>query len=160
MGSDVMKLYLVQHAEAVTREVDPQRPLSVQGRHDAEALANFLARAGIGVARVVHSGKTRAQETASVLGGALCPGATPETMQGLGPNDPVMPFAERAAAWREDTLVVGHLPFVARAVCLLTSGDEAHAVVGFRPGSAVCLEREADGPWELAWMLRPELVRS
>ena len=55
-------------------------------------------------------------------------------------------------------MIVGHLPFMANAVCLMLTGDEGRAAVDFRPGSLVCLEREADGPWALAWMIRPELV--
>lgn len=86
------------------------------------------------------------------------PGELPIICEGLAPHDPVMPFAEKVAIWHEDSLVVGHLPFMWRSVCLLLTGDEEHAVVAFRPGSLICLEREEKGPWNLAWMLRPELL--
>jgi phosphohistidine phosphatase len=121
-------------------------------------MAGFLSSAGIHVAQVIHSGKLRARQTAEILAQTVQPREPPAAHEGLAPNDPVMPFADLVATWSEDSLVVGHLPFMARAVCLLLTGDEEHAVVGFRPGGLVCLEREEDGPWSLAWMLRPELL--
>jgi phosphohistidine phosphatase len=153
-----MKLYLVQHGEALSKEQDVERPLSEQGRRDVEHIAGFLSSAGVRVARIIHSGKPRAHQTADILAQAVQPREPPAAHEGLAPNDPVMPFADLVATWREDRLVVGHLPFMGRAVCLLLTGDEEHAVVGFRPGGLVCLERDEDGPWSLAWMMRPELL--
>ena len=37
-----MKLYLVQHAKAVEKDVDSERPLSAEGRKDIEKVAAFL----------------------------------------------------------------------------------------------------------------------
>lgn len=152
-----MKLYLMQHGEALPKDVDAERPLSEEGRSDVKRIADFLRSAGIQVARVVHSGKTRARESAEILAAAVLKGGAPEVLDGIDPKDPVMPFAELVSVWDEESLVVGHLPFMSKAVCLLLTGDEEHAAVDFRPGSLVCLEREADGPWGLAWMVRPEL---
>jgi len=152
-----MRLYLVQHGDALSKDVDPERPLSDRGRRDVTALAGFLRDAGIQVRALTHSGKLRSRQTADILARDIAAGSTPELLEGTGPNDPLMPFAELAAAWDEDTLCVGHLPFMARAACLLLTGDESHAAIGFTPGSLVCLERDPGGPWGLAWMLRPEL---
>ena len=62
-----MKLYLAQHGEACPKEVDPERPLTDQGREDIERLTAFLGRAGIQVTRVIDSGKLRAAQTADLL---------------------------------------------------------------------------------------------
>jgi phosphohistidine phosphatase len=155
-----MRLYLVQHGEAVPAEQDPARPLSDQGRADLERLASFLASGGVRVVRVLHSSRLRAQQSAEILARAVQPSEPPAVHPGLGPEDPLMAFADLVAGWREDSMVVGHLPFMSRAVCLLLTGGEEHAAVDFRPGSLVCLEREPDGPWGLAWMLRPDLLPS
>jgi len=40
-----VRLYLVQHGEAVPEEVDPTRPLSEAGKLDVERLAWFLVDA-------------------------------------------------------------------------------------------------------------------
>lgn len=152
-----MRLYLAQHGEALTAERDPARPLSDAGRRDVEALAGRLGRSGLGVARVLHSGKRRAAETAAILASVLAPAGAIESVAGLAPGDPVQAFAARAAEWREDHLVVGHMPFMARAVAFLVTGREEPGVVAFRPGALACLEQDIGG-WQLAWMLRPELL--
>ena len=66
-----MKLYLAQHGEACAKDIDPERPLTDQGRDDIERLAAFLARAGIQVERVIDSGKLRAAQTADLLAAAV-----------------------------------------------------------------------------------------
>ncbi len=153
-----MKLYLVQHGEALPKEVDSERPLSDQGRHDAERLARFLAVRGVRVSRVWHSGKTRARQTAELLAATVAPGEKAEARAGLAPKDPTETFAEKLAAWREDAMVVGHLPFMARLVTRLVTKSDDGRMVAYLPGSLVCLERDDDGAWAIAWMLRPELM--
>lgn len=152
-----MKLYLVQHGDAVPKEVDPERPLSKQGRADVERLAAFLGGRHQ-VARVIQSGKTRARQTAEILAADMAPGIKIESMAGLNPLDPVEPFAHRVAGWSKAALVVGHLPFMARCVSCLITGNDEPVIVDYRPGSIVCLERGEAGNWAVAWMLRPELT--
>ncbi len=153
-----MKLYLVQHGEALPKELDSERPLSDQGRQDVERLASFLADRGFRVSRVLHSGKTRARQTAELLATAVAPRTKAEARAGLAPTDPTEVFAETLASWCEDAMVVGHLPFMARLVTrLVTKGDDGR-IVGYLPGSLVCLERDEHGAWAIAWMLRPELM--
>ena len=50
-----MRLYLVQHGDALSKQTDPQRPLSEAGRRHVAAMGNLLAGAGIRPARVIHS---------------------------------------------------------------------------------------------------------
>jgi phosphohistidine phosphatase len=154
-----MRLYLVQHGEAVAREVDPDRPLSDRGRADVERLAAFLQQSGIRVARVLHSGKRRAAQTAERLAAALAPGVAPEPRGGIDPDDDPRAFDWQRACGDQDTLVVGHLPHMARLVALLVTGQDAAAVAAYRPGSVVCLERNDSGRWQIEWMLRPELLK-
>jgi phosphohistidine phosphatase len=154
------RLYLVQHGEALPKEVDPDRPLSERGRSDAARMADLLKRAGVRVARVAHSGKTRARETAEILAGAVAESGDAESRSGLDPMDPTEPVAEEAASWSCDTMLVGHLPFMGRLVSRLLSQGEHPDAVAFRPGSVVRLERGAEGLWTIAWMIRPELLAS
>jgi phosphohistidine phosphatase len=153
-----MRLYLVQHGEAVPKEVSPDRPLSDRGGRDIEALAGFLADRDVRVSRVWHSGKTRARQTAELLAAAVAPGMKTEARAGLAPNDPTEVFAEKLATWREDAMVVGHLPFMARLVTRFVAKNHDGTAVAYRPGSLVCLERDGDGAWAIVWMLRPELI--
>jgi phosphohistidine phosphatase len=152
-----MRLLLLQHADAVADSVDPERPLSPSGRADVERLAEFLARTGARVQRVCQSGTLRAQQTAGIIAARLAPGVAIETVSGLNPNDPVDPWVEIVKRAPDDTLLVGHMPFLARfAARLLGSGTPA--CITFTPGSLVCLERRGDA-WSLEWLLRPELLR-
>ena len=154
-----MRLYLVQHGEAVPAEVDPARPLSERGREDVEAMAAFLVQGGVRAERVWHSGKRRAEQTAAILAAALAPTVTPEARPGLNPNDPTDAVAREAAAWDRDVMLVGHLPFMARLASRLVAGREDAGVVAFAPGSVLCLERSDPQRWTILWMIPPELLR-
>lgn len=78
-----MKLYLVQHGEAVSKQEDPERPLSEQGTRDVQAMAGFLKHAGIKVVRVWHSGKRRAEQTAIILAKVVLRGGKAELVGDL-----------------------------------------------------------------------------
>ena len=153
-----MRLYLVQHGDAVPEQVDPERPLSAEGRREVEAVARLLASTGTRAVRVAHSGKLRAQQTAELLATALAPAAVPEIMTGLNPNDPVEPMARRIADWTSDMMLVGHLPFMGKLVARLVAGDERRPVAAFVPGRWCVWNkaRRAAGP-SRGWCI-PELA--
>jgi len=153
-----MRLYLVQHGEAHLEAVSPERELTPQGRLEVGQLAEFLGARRVRAARVYHSGKTRARQTAEILGARLAPETANEALAGLNPNDPVRPVAAQARNWNEDTLLAGHQPFMGRLATVLVAGQEDPPVLAFQPGSIACLERNIAGGWEIAWMLRPELL--
>ena len=155
-----MKLYLVQHGEAHKKETDPDRPLTDRGRSDVERLANLLDDAGIRVTRVIHSGKLRAEQTAARLAEVLAPGVAPEVSGLINPNDDPKAFDWQSESWDLDTLVVGHLPFLARLVSHLVVNDEGLPIISYQPGSIVCLELTQDAGWLINWMIRPELLRT
>ena len=152
-----MRLLLLQHGDAVADSVDPERPLSPSGRADVERLAEFLARTGARVQRICESGKLRAHQTAGIVAARLAPGVAIEAVSGLNPNGPVEPWVEGVNSATDNTLLVGHMPFMGRfAARLLGSGSPA--CITFTPGSLACLERRGDA-WSLEWLLRPELLR-
>lgn len=153
-----MRLYLVQHGEAHPEAVSPERKLTPQGSVEVRRLADFLGARGVRAARVYHSGKTRARQTAEILTARLAPGTAPEALAGLNPNDPALPVAVQARDWNEDTLLAGHQPFMGRLATLLVAGREDPAVLAFQPGSIACLERNPMAGWEIVWMLRPQLL--
>lgn len=153
-----MRLYLVQHGEALSKDRNAERPLSPVGESDLTRMAEFLARAGVGVTRVIHSGKLRAEQSALILAEALAPGREPVAIDGINPNDDAAAFARKAKEWSEDAMVVGHLPFMGRLAGALVGCAEGE-VAAFLPGSVACLERcNEAGVWRVAWMMRPELL--
>ena len=153
-----MKILLVQHGDAVPEEVDRDRPLSEKGYTEVERVAAFMSRGEIRVSRIVHSGKTRARQTAEILAIGLRCNHRIETVSGLNPNNSVDEWVKETADWSDDTLVVGHMPFMSKFVSRLVTGEESAAVVEFRPGSVVCLQRSEPSGWQLSWMIRPEIL--
>ena len=153
-----MKLYLVQHGEACTKDVNPDRPLTDQGEADIDRLAEFLKQAGIQVDRVLHSGKLRAVQTAERLANAIAPGVEVEASGLINPKDNPKAFDWQSESWDRDMLVVGHLPFMAKLVSHLVIEDDDKLIAAYQPGSIVCLERLKDAHWLINWMIRPELL--
>lgn len=153
-----MKLMIMQHGEAVPADTDPDRPLSERGRADVEGVARRLAAAGVAVRRVRHSGKTRARQSAEILASCLDPAEGVASMDGISPKDSPLAFVDRIEALEPDTLLATHLPFAARLVSVLLTGNEQPELVAFEPATVACLERDGDGAWRLAWMLRPALA--
>ena len=153
-----MKLYLVQHGEASVEEVDGERYLSEQGKVDIGRLAALLKQAGIQVSRVIHSGKLRARQTAELLVQAIAPDVELEASGLINPNDNPGAFDWQSESWDKDTLVVGHLPFMARLVSHMLVEDENRIKIAFQPGAIICLELYDDVHWQINWMLRPELL--
>jgi phosphohistidine phosphatase len=152
-----MRLYLVQHGQAMNKAVNPDRPLSREGEAEVNRIASILSRIGTAPGRIVHSGKTRARQTAELFDEALGAKTGPTEISGIAPLDSVIDFAVRVSEMAEDTMVCGHQPFVGRLVSRLLAGDEDIPLVEFSPGSVACLERGADGIWVLCWLIRPEL---
>jgi len=132
--------------------------LSDRGRDDVQSVAEFVGASGMRVRHVYHSGKLRARQTAELLAAAVASSELVEAVAGLSPNDPVDSIAERIKGWTDDTLLVGHMPFLGRLVTHLVSGASNREVAIFTPGTMVCLECNAQGRWAVVWMLRPELL--
>ncbi len=151
------RVYLVQHGKAKSESEDPRRPLTEEGAAEVRRMAAWAVRAGLHVDQIRHSGKTRAEETAALLGEALQPPQGVVAVAGLGPNDDVRPVAEALSAGEEAVMLVGHLPFLSRLTSLLLVGAPEPAIVRFRYGGVVCLEREETG-WRLVWMVTPDVV--
>jgi phosphohistidine phosphatase len=153
-----MKAYLVQHGKQVSKEENPERPLSDRGRADVGKVAAALTRIGIGIQEIVHSGKTRAEQTAEIMAAELKPATPPRRMEGLSPLDDVHPIAEDLKERDKDIMLVGHLPHLGKLVALLTAGTDSTPVVTFQQGGVVCLQRDEKGVWTVAWMLVPAII--
>lgn len=153
-----MRIYLTQHGMAIPKDVDSDRPLTDEGRNDVQRLAAFLGKTGVRVGQVLHSGKTRAEQTAAILADAILTAGTAQARDGLGPKDPLETISPEIAYWSDDTLIVGHQPYLGRLASLLIASDPDRPLLALQPGSIACLEKDNDGQWRLAWMIRPELL--
>lgn len=154
-----MKVYLVQHAEAKSKEEDPDRPLSDRGRAEIRTVAAYVAEhADIEVNQIYHSGKTRARQTAEVLAAALHSADGIDQVDDLSPLAEPSVWAARLAGMTDDAMLVGHLPHLSKLAGLLLCQDETNGVVAFHMGRIVCLSRAESGDWSVRWMVTPEIV--
>jgi phosphohistidine phosphatase len=103
-----MRLYLVRHARAAGGEPDDLRPLTAEGRADARALGERLARDGVRATAVISSPLLRARETAAELGRAL--GCEPEADERLAPGATAEAVRTTVAGRGDEVVVVGHQP--------------------------------------------------
>lgn len=151
-----MKVYLVQHAESKSKDVDPNRSLTERGRQDTEKVAALAARMGLDVHQIRHSGKTRAEQTATILGEALSPPDGVVEVSGLAPLDEVEPVADELTKAAQPVMLVGHLPFMERLAGQMLTGDPKSSVVQFHNAGIVCLTREES--WQVVWIITPEIA--
>lgn len=151
-----MRVYLVQHGLARDESEDVKRPLSDQGREDVTRTAGFLSLfEKPRPARVVHSGKLRAEQTAEMFAEAWG-GLQVEAGSDLNPNDDPAIWSAQLMDSDEDIMLVGHLPFMQRLAGLLVCGDAQAMPVTFRNAGVVCLERGESG-WTMLWQINPTL---
>lgn len=153
-----MKLYLVQHAKATSKEVDPQRPLTADGRRDIQKVAVFIKPLNLVVDSLWHSGKTRARQTAEILAKVVTVENEMAAHDGLAPIDDVRAIKDIIISARRDLMIVGHLPFMEKLASLLLTGSESSGTVAFRQGGIVCLSCEDGNQWQIEWMITPELL--
>jgi phosphohistidine phosphatase len=153
-----MRLYLVQHGEATSKDINPDRPLTEKGKADSQKTAAFLKKAGIPVNSIWHSTKTRAIETASIFARDLSVERV-EQRDGLAPNDPVDNVFSGIANIEDDIMIVGHLPFLQKLASLLLTGSESNCIVRFNMAGCVCLEKVESSKWVLVFAIVPDLLQ-
>jgi len=154
-----MQLLLLQHGEAVTKELNPERPLSQRGHQDIARIAGFLAVSREAIPqRILHSDKLRARQSAHDFA-AACPGCPePEPYGGLAPLDSATELVNQIANWSGDIMIVGHAPLLPKLAGDLVSGREEPEIARFQPGTLLCLERDDRKSWAVMWMIRPALL--
>jgi phosphohistidine phosphatase len=68
-----MALYLVQHGQCHSKEIDPAKGLTEAGRDTARRIASVAKGYKVPVTCILHSGKKRARQTAEIFAEALAP---------------------------------------------------------------------------------------
>ena len=153
-----MKLYLVQHGEAKSKEEDSSRPLTEKGIKDAEKVAEYISKLGVKVKKIFHSGKLRAKQTAEIYAKHLKPEDGVSETDGLNPLDPPETWIKKLKNIDEDIMLTGHLPHLSKLASALVVGDENMEIIKFRNAGVTCLERDEQGKWKILWAIPPEMV--
>jgi phosphohistidine phosphatase len=153
-----MKLYCVRHGEALCAPDDSARPLSERGLADITKMARHLHHCGVKPGHIMHSPRVRAVQTAQIMASILGVEHVTQCDNGLDGIDPVAQITEQVPHWHDDTMLVGHLPFMSKLVSALVMHEEDHAMVNFAAGSVVCLDEYEQHRWIVNWLLRPSMV--
>jgi phosphohistidine phosphatase len=152
-----MPVYLVQHGKSLPKEIDPEQGISAEGRAEVERIAEVAAGYNIRVSEIQHSGKKRARQTAEIFANAISPPHGIRERKGLKPLDDVAVLS-RDLNNRDNLMLVGHLPFMARLTSFLITGAIEPAVFKFQNGGIVSLHIDpATGLWMIQWTLMPNI---
>ena len=154
-----MNLYLVQHGLAKSKEEDPERPLNDRGWAETKKIATLIATVNnIKPEKIIHSGKTRAKQTAEMIAEHLKLADMLEQVGDMAPMDNPGVWAEKINNLNKDLMLVGHLPHLAKLTAHLLLKNENETIVKFQNSGIVCLDRDADGAWALMWNVVPEVL--
>lgn len=149
----MIQVFLVQHGIAEPSEVNPNRPLSNEGRRQLERVVRHLKSKGIVINKVAHSGKLRAAQSAEIFADFL--NVDQIVMQpGMNPNDDCNELIQQLVEDR--VMYIGHLPHLDRVVAQLFHAAPATSVLQFQNAAVACLQLERDKAM-LAWYLTPAL---
>ena len=153
-----MKLYLVQHAKAASKEIDPARALTEEGLRDIQKVAAFIKSMNLSIDYLWHSGKKRAQQTARFLADVVMINKQHTACDGLAPNDDIMTLKNEIMLAQKDIMIVGHLPFLPKLASSLLVGRNSLYILEFRNAGIVCLNCFDDNQWRIDWMIIPEIL--
>ncbi|MGD9096910.1 MAG: phosphohistidine phosphatase SixA [Desulfobacterales bacterium] len=152
-----MALYLVQHGRSHAKDVDPDQGLTAEGRAEVQRIADVARGYGVSVHTILHSGKTRARQTAVIMAEALTPAGGVKEKTGLQAMDDVTALSGLIDS-SADIMLVGHLPFMQRLAAWLITGSIEPPVFKFQNGGIVCLKEYPEaGGWVIAWSLMPNI---
>lgn len=154
-----MKLYCVRHGEAEESDVNPERPLTEKGQINIESVARFMGESGLHIDSLLYSPKKRAIETALIFAKYLKAEQVAECVPLLDEHKDISPVVDLISASSQDTMLVGHLPFMSRLVSALVLGKpDYYPIVNYPPGTVICLDRYKNERWIISWLLSPGMV--
>ena len=166
-----MNLYILRHASAGTRRINPlldlKRPLDKDGKTHCLHLAQVLTAMKLSFDLIVSSPLKRSLQTAQLVGTETGYEAKILISNALAPSATFAQFQRllRECAAYENLLVVGHNPnitaFLGQLVAptLPTPDDPAHTRIRLRKGSLARVNFTR-GPAILQWLLDPRIVRA
>ena len=156
-----MFVYLVHHGHAVNPGVDPQRPLSRQGRDQTETLSGRAAARGVRPDVIWHSGKLRTRQTAEAYLRACNPLAEFSATRWMQPDDPPR-LADLLQVETRDVMLVGHMPHLDRLLRrLIRPSHDAHDAhegpeTGVFPVNGLVAVERTETVWAERWRLEAE----
>jgi phosphohistidine phosphatase len=148
-------IYLMRHADAVSDEENPVRPLSKKGRDQVARVCAFLRKIqGFKPAEIWHSPLARSRETAQLLANGINQPAPVMLINGISPDDDPSRIAAVLETADIDVAVVGHEPHLGVLASLMVHGAECSGIFyPFPKASVLALSREGKR-WRSEWLVR------
>jgi phosphohistidine phosphatase len=148
-------IFLMRHADAVSDEVDPIRPLSRKGREQVgRVCANLRKDPAFAPAEIWHSPLARSRETAELLARGLGLKAPLILVAGISPDDDPTGIAAVLDSAEGDVAVVGHEPHLGVLASIMVHGpDRAGIFYPFPKASVLSLSRDGKR-WRSEWLVR------
>jgi phosphohistidine phosphatase len=148
------KLYFAQHGIAVSKNDDPERPLSKEGISQTKAIAKQLRQLDIPVSAIFHSDKLRAQQTADIFSSTLNLASMSE-LDHLSPGSDLTLIDQTFT--KNNALYIGHLPNLEKIVSSLVTGDAESNIIKFQNSAVIGLEKSGDY-YQVDCYLTPQLI--
>jgi phosphohistidine phosphatase len=153
-----MRLCLIQHAKALSKQEDPERPLSKEGKAELAKICKFIEPLKFEVGEIWHSEKLRTQQTAKELAAVVKSSEGCVEKDNIGAKDNPVPVKEAVESGDKDLMIVGHLPFLDKFASLLLADAAEAGIVDFQNAGIVYLESDEDGGWSVEWILVPQML--
>ena len=148
-------IYLIRHADAVSDEEDPARPLSARGREQVAGVCRILQRDCVfKPAEFWHSPLSRARQTAALLAKGLGLPAPLVLKPGLEPDDDPARIAELLGGEDRDIAVVGHEPHLGVLAGLMVEGSSRPGTFYPFPKAGVLALSRKGKRWQSEWLVR------
>lgn len=150
-------LYFTQHGLALSKEDNPERPLSEVGITQTTAIARHLGEMRQPPSHIYHSGKLRAKQTAKILAASISVASQNIKQHShLSPNDDIQLLIPEL---QDNTLYVGHLPQLDKLCSYLLTGNESTGIIQFQNSGILCLKL-SEGQGQLNWYITPDIITS
>jgi len=158
-----VRLFLLRHAEAAPGLPDAERALTKRGRGQIEKLVESLDWSCLADIRSIeHSGLVRARQTAEDLAKLAALRVPLAIRSGMRPADDPRIMARDVVTSREDRLLVGHNPHLARLAGILLGAGTSEVSLVLKKCGFLALERAEPvgkelplGRWRLLWLISP-----
>ncbi|HMD60269.1 MAG TPA: phosphoglycerate mutase family protein [Opitutaceae bacterium] len=148
-------IFLIRHADAVSADEDPERPLSEKGRGQVAEVCRLLkADEAFSPSEIWHSSLARSRETAQLLARGLGLSAPLVPKPGLEPEDDPAEVAGAFASDGRDIAVVGHEPHLGALAALMSAGPGHPGMhVPFAKAGVLALSPKG-ALWRPEWLVR------
>lgn len=156
-----LSLHLLRHGDAAAPEswagTDDDRPLSPQGRRQAERLGRFLRSAGFRPDAIVSSPKLRARQTAELVAAEVGVAVSIDDGLAAGPGLREIEGLLRTAGDPIRPILVGHDPDFSDLAAMLVGA----AALPVGKGALVRIDVDrplTGGHGTLRWLVPPDLL--